>query len=76
MEPEAARMIGAGLAVGGGLAGAGIGIGTVALGLLQGMARNPELEGALRINFFIGLAFAEAIAIYGLVIGFLLLFAF
>ncbi|HKV58313.1 MAG TPA: ATP synthase F0 subunit C, partial [Ktedonobacteraceae bacterium] len=34
--------------------------------------RNPEAEPLIRINMFIGLAFAEAIAIYALVIAFVL----
>lgn len=69
----AARMIGAGLAMIGAL-GAGIGIGLSVHGALNGMARNPDAYGNLFTNMILGIAFSEAIAIYCLVIAFLLLF--
>ncbi len=74
MTPEAAKLIGAGIAMGAGAIGPGIGIGLVALGALQAIGRNPEVEGSIRINMFIGIAFAEAVAIYALVVTFILLF--
>ncbi|RME42477.1 MAG: ATP synthase F0 subunit C [Chloroflexi bacterium] len=78
MDIETARLIGkligAGLAIGGGAIGPGIGIGLVTLGALQAIGRNPEVEGSIRINMFIGIAFAEAVAIYALVVTFILLF--
>ncbi|MFQ5855394.1 MAG: ATP synthase F0 subunit C [Anaerolineae bacterium] len=74
MDPEAAKLIGAGLAIGAGTIGAGVGIGLVTLGALLSIGRNPEVEGTVRINMFIGIAFAEAVAIYALVVTFILLF--
>src|SRR5512146_3083441 len=70
---EAARMIGAGLAKIG-AAGAGVGIGLSVQGALEGMARNPDTYGNLLTNMILGIAFSEAIAIYCLVIAFLMLF--
>jgi len=70
---EAARMIGAGLAMIG-AAGAGVGIGLSVQGALEGMARNPDTYGNLLTNMILGIAFSEAIAIYCLVIAFLMLF--
>ena len=71
----AAKLIGAGLAMIGTIGG-GAGIGIVVSGALQGMARNPDLSGTLLNYMILGIAFAEAIAIYCLVIAFLILFVF
>jgi ATP synthase F0 subunit c len=69
----AAKFIGAGLSKNGAL-GAGIGIGLSVHGALNGMARNPDAYGNLFTNMILGIAFSEAIAIYCLVIAFLMLF--
>jgi F-type H+-transporting ATPase subunit c len=60
------------LAIGLGAIGPGIGIGIAAGNAFNAIGRNPEAEPLIRINMFIGLAFAEAIAIYALVIAFVL----
>ncbi len=72
MDVNAARLIGAALAIGLGAIGPGIGIGIVANGALQAMGRNPEAAGQLQTTMFIGIAFTEALAIFGLVISFLI----
>jgi F-type H+-transporting ATPase subunit c len=74
MDFEAAKLLGAGLAIGAGAIGPGIGIGLLTLGALQAIGRNPEVEGSIRVNMFIGIAFAEAVAIYALVVALILLF--
>ena len=71
----AAKLIGAGLAMIGTI-GAGIGIGMVVNGAVQGMARNPDAIGNLQTNMILGIAFAEAIAIYCLVVALIILFVF
>jgi len=43
-------------------------------GRAHGMARNPDTYGNLLTNMILGIAFSEAIAIYCLVIAFLMLF--
>jgi F-type H+-transporting ATPase subunit c len=60
------------LAIGLGAIGPGIGIGIAAGQAFSAIGRNPEAEPLIRINMLIGLAFAEAIAIYALVIAFIL----
>jgi F-type H+-transporting ATPase subunit c len=70
---EAAKMIAAGLAMIG-AAGAGVGIGLSVQGALEGMARNPDAYGNLLVNMILGIAFSEAIAIYCLVIAFMMMF--
>jgi F-type H+-transporting ATPase subunit c len=68
----AAKLIAAGLAIGLGAIGPGIGIGLLVRGAMEALGRNPEAEPAVRLNMVLGLAFAEAIAIYALVIAFIL----
>jgi F-type H+-transporting ATPase subunit c len=71
---QAAKYIGAGLATIG-LAGAGIGIGTVFGALVIGISRNPSLKDELFRMAILGFALTEAIALFALMIVFLLLFA-
>ena len=60
-------------AVGYGLAaiGPGIGIGILVGKALEGISRQPEATGVIRTNMFLGIAFTEALALIGLVAGFL-----
>lgn len=78
MEAEAAALLGkylgAGLACLA-MAGAGIGIGNIASSYLAGALRNPTAAASQAPAFFIGLAFAEALGIFGLVVAILLIFA-
>lgn len=73
MEPEAAKLIGAGLACSA-LLGAGIGIGNIFGSYLQGAMRNPAAAGEQRTNLFIGFALAEATGLFGLVVALILMF--
>ncbi len=54
-----------------GTIGPGIGIGILVGKALEGMARQPEMAGQLRTTMFLGIAFVEALALIGLVAGFL-----
>ena len=60
-------------AVGYGLAaiGPGIGIGTLVGQSVQAMARQPEMAGQVRTTMFLGIAFAEALALIGFVVKFI-----
>lgn len=69
------KLIGAGLATIS-LAGAGAGIGTVFAGLMGAFARNPFIGKQLFIYAILGFALTEAIALFGLMMAFLILFAF
>ena len=64
--------LGAGLAVGLAGLGCGIGQGLTAGNTTAGIARNPGSAGAMFTNFILGMVLIESIAIYGLVIAFLL----
>ncbi len=72
MSDVGLRLIAAALAIGLGAIGPGIGIGIVASGALQAIGRNPEMSGTLTTTMFIGIAFTEALAIFGLVISFMI----
>lgn len=67
------KAVGAGLAMIG-AAGAGAGIGIVAGGATQAMARNPDTVGTIQTNMILGIAFSEATAIYALVVALIILF--
>jgi ATP synthase F0 subunit c len=43
-------------------------------GAVQGIARNPDAGGSVQTNMILGIAFAEAVAIYCLVVALLILF--
>lgn len=73
MDAEAAKLIGAGLAMLGTI-GAGLGIGILGMGAVQGIARNPDAAGDVQTNMILGIAFAEAVAIYCLVVALLIIF--
>ena len=75
MELEAAKMIGAGLACSA-LIGAGVGIGNIFGNYLSGAMRNPSAAPAQFTNLLIGFALTEAVALFALVIAFMILFVF
>ena len=75
MELEAAKMIGAGIACIP-LAGAGVGIGLIFGNYLAGALRNPGAAQEQFGNVLFGFALAEATGLFGLVIAFIILFAF
>ena len=74
MSPEAVKLLAAGLAIGLGAIGPGLGIGLVASGALQALGRNPDARGLILTNMFVAIAFAEALAILALVVSLILLF--
>ncbi len=74
MEAEAMKMLAAGLAIGLGAIGPGIGIGILGLGAMQALGRNPEARGPIMTNMILAIAFAEAVAIYALIVAVVLIF--
>jgi F-type H+-transporting ATPase subunit c len=73
MDVDAAKAIGAGLAMIG-VIGPGFGIGLLVQGALNAIGRNPDASGQITTNMILGIAFAEAIAIYALVVSLIILF--
>lgn len=73
MEAEAAKMIGAGIAVLP-LFGVGLGIGKIFATLIESVARNPEARKDVFSIGILGFALTEAVALFALLIAFLILF--
>ena len=74
MELEVIKELAAGLAIGLGAIGPGIGIGLIGMGAMEAMGRNPEASAKIQGSMILAIAFAEAIAIYALVIALILKF--
>ncbi|MBX5454648.1 MAG: F0F1 ATP synthase subunit C [Acidobacteriia bacterium] len=73
MELAAAKALGAGLAVIS-LAGVGVGIGHIFSSLVSSLARNPSARGNVFGLAILGFALTEAVALYALMMAFLILF--
>jgi len=63
-------MIAKALAIGLGSIGTGLGIGLIGAKAMEAIGRNPEASGKVLVPMLLACAFAEAIAIYALVIAF------
>ena len=74
MDVEAARIIAAGIAMGFGAIGPGIGEGYVGGKALETMGRNPEESNSIFTKMFVAMAVTESTGIYALVIALLILF--
>ena len=64
--------IGAGIVYGAAAIGPGIGIGIVVGNAITAMARQPESAGVVRTTMFLGIAFTEALALFGFVLAFII----
>ncbi len=73
MDPQSAKMIGAGLAMFA-LLGVGIGIGNIFATFISSIARNPSAQPEMFKMSLIGVAFTEAIALFAMGIAILLMF--
>ncbi|MGC9961883.1 MAG: ATP synthase F0 subunit C [Acidimicrobiales bacterium] len=71
---HAGAFIGGGLALGGGAIGAAVGDGLAGSQLIAGIARQPEAQGRLTVQFFIVVALCEAM--YFINFAFAILFVF
>jgi F-type H+-transporting ATPase subunit c len=74
MDVAAAKLISTALAIGIGALGPGIGIGIIGGKAMEALGRNPEAESSIRTAMILAIAFAEAIAIYALVIALIIKF--
>jgi F-type H+-transporting ATPase subunit c len=74
MNADTLRQLAFALAVGLGMIGPGIGIGIVGGMAVQAMGRNPQAEGLIRTYMILGIAFVESLAIFALVVGFIINF--
>ena len=74
MDAETMKLLAAGLAIGLGAIGPGIGVGILGMGAMQALGRNPEARGPIMTNMILAIAFTEAIAIYALIVAVVLIF--
>jgi F-type H+-transporting ATPase subunit c len=67
------EVVGSVAAIGAGLAaiGAGIGIGQIGKGAVEGIARQPEAANDIRANMIVAAAFVEAVALFAVVVALL-----
>lgn len=63
-------MLAKALAIGIGAIGPGLGVGFIGAKAMEAIGRNPEATGKILVPMLLACAFAEAIAIYALVIAF------
>ena len=74
MTPEIARLFAIGITMTIGAIAPALAIGNIAGKAVEALGRNPEAESSIRTAMILGLAFAEAVAIYALVIALILKF--
>lgn len=74
MDAASMKLLAAALAIGLGGFGPALGIGLLAAKAMEAMGRNPEAAGKIQVPMLIAMAFAEAIAIYALVIALIIKF--
>lgn len=74
MEVESVKLLSTALAIGLGVIGPAIAIGNIGSKAVDALGRNPEAESAIRTTMILAIAFAEAIAIYALVVALILKF--
>lgn len=72
---EAAKYIGAAIAIGLGAIGPAVGEGMIASRAMEAIGRNPEASGKISPLMFVGMAITESTGIYALVVALIILFA-
>jgi F-type H+-transporting ATPase subunit c len=74
MDIEVAKTLGMAIAVGFGVLGPGIGLGILVSKALEAIGRNPEAAGKIQATMYVGIAVTDALAIFALVVGFIIKF--
>jgi F-type H+-transporting ATPase subunit c len=74
MDAEAAKYIAAGIAIGLGAIGPGVGEGIIASKAMEAIGRNPEAGGKITPLMFASMAVTESTGIYALVVALIILF--
>ena len=70
--PNWGKGVGTGIAAGLAVIGAGIGIGKIGAGACEATARQPEMGGRIFVNMILTAALVEGVALFGVVVGFLM----
>lgn len=74
MEAESMKELATALSIGLGALGPAIGIGMIGKGAMDAIGRNPEAAGKIQTAMILAIAFAEAVAIYALVVALIIKF--
>jgi len=74
MDSEGLKALAVALSIGFGTLAPAIGIGMIGSRAMEALGRNPEAESAIRTTMILSIAFAEAVAIYALVVALILKF--
>lgn len=75
MSSDSIKAIAMAFAAAIGVLGPAIGIGMLVSKALEAIGRNPEAAPKIQATMFIGIAFVEALAIFALVVAFVIKFA-
>jgi len=74
MDIEVAKVLGMAIVVGLGVIGPGIGLGILVSKALEAIGRNPEAASTIQTTMYIGIAVTDVLAIFAVVIGFIIRF--
>jgi len=74
LDKESVRLLSAALAIGMGTLAPALGIGILGGKAMEAIGRNPEAAGKIQSAMILAIAFAEAIAIYALVVALIIKF--
>lgn len=74
MDANTMKQLAPAIAMGLGALGPGLAIGMLAGKALEAIGRNPDAAGEIRTNMILAIAFAEAVAIYALVVALIIKF--
>jgi F-type H+-transporting ATPase subunit c len=75
INAEAIKSVAMAIAAGVGVLGPGIGIGMLVARALEAIGRNPEAAAKIQSTMILGIVFVEALAIFALVVAFIIKFA-
>lgn len=75
IDAESMKAIAMAIAAGIGVLGPGIGIGILVSRALDAIGRNPEASSKIQSTMILGIVFVEALAIFALVVAFIIKFA-
>lgn len=75
LDADAMKSIAMAFAASIGVLGPAIGIGMLVARALEGIARNPEAASKIQSTMILGIVFVEALAIFALVVAFIIKFA-
>ena len=74
MDESSVKLIAMAITIGVGFISPGLAIGLIASKALEAIGRNPETENSIRSNMILGIVFAETLAIFALVVAFIIRF--